>query len=133
MYEYFIGWMTKEIRMFNIFGNNSLDNYYERGNKRLDFEFSVDRLILEAWRDNIIDDKKLSSYDRYLLEFKFLDRGAKKLFGLHYNIVIYDENLDVVYDAQFKTFKALNSNNANRKGQMLLELEYWLSHDWKRD
>ena len=119
--------------MFNIFGNNSLDNYYERGNKRLDFEFSVDRLILEAWRDNIIDDKKLSSYDRYLLEFKFIDRLSKSLFGLHYNIVIYDENLDIVYDAQFKTFKALNSSKENSKEQMLLGLEYWLSLDWRVD
>lgn len=115
-----------------LFPNKNLDSYYERGNKRLDFEFSVDRLILEAWRDNVIDDKKLSIYDRYLLEFKFLDRSAKTLFGLHYNIAIYDENLDVVYDAQFKTFKALINNKVNSKEQMLLGLEYWLSLDWKR-
>ena len=83
--------------------------------------------------DGKISTKKLSSYDRYLLEFKLLDRSAKSLFGLHCNIVIYDENLDVVYDAQFKIFKALNSSKENSKEQMLLGLEYWLSLDWRVD
>lgn len=119
--------------MFNLlFPNKALDDYYERGNNRLDFEFSVDTAILEAWRDGVISTKCLSSYDRYLLEFKCVHRDTKSLYGLNYNIVIYDENLDVVYDAQFKTFKALSSNKVNSKGQMLLELEYWLSHGWKR-
>lgn len=123
--------------MFSLFGfktkaQKSIDAYYQTGKGRLDFEFSVDKLLMEAWRDDVIDDRKLSSYDRYLLEFKFLDRSAKSLFGIHYNIVIYDENLDVVYDAQFKTFKALNSSRVNSKEQMLLELEYWLSHGWKK-
>lgn len=124
--------------MFSLFGfktkaQKSIDAYYQTGKDRLDFEFSVDKLIMEAWRDDVIDDRKLSSYDRYLLEFKHLDRNGKSIFGLWSNIIIYDENLNIVYDAQFKTFKALNTSKENRKGQMLLELEYWLSHDWKRD
>lgn len=124
--------------MFSLFGFKTkaqkfIDAYYQTGKDRLDFEFSVDKLLMEAWRDDVIDDRKLSSYDRYLLEFKHLDRDGKSIFGLWSNIVIYDENLDVVYDAQFKTFKALNSSKENSKEQMLLGLEYWLSHDWKKD
>lgn len=123
--------------MFNIFGfktkaQKSIDNYYQTDKDRIDFEFSVDKLIMEAWRDDVIDDRKLSSYDRYLLEFKHLDRNGKSLFGLWSNITIYDENLDVVYNAQLKSLDALNSSRVNSKEQMLLELEYWLSHYWER-
>lgn len=116
--------------MFELFlPNKALDKYYETSSERIKFEFSVDNMILNAWKDGKIDDKYLSSYDRYLLEFKHLKLEGNSIYGLWSNIIIYDENLDVVYDAQLKTFKALNSKRP--KGQMLLELEYWLSHDWR--
>lgn len=118
--------------MFNIFGNNKFENYQQRKLDRMLFEMNVDTTIFEGIVRNNITSEYLSSYDRYMLEFKNLDRDGKSIFGLWSNIVIYNENLDVVYDAQFKTFKALNTSKENRKGQMLLELEYWLSHDWKR-
>lgn len=118
--------------MFNLFGNNKFKSYQQRKLDRINFESCVDSYIFKAWKlDGKISTKKLSSYDRYLLEFKHLDRDGKSIFGLWSNIVIYDENLDVVYDAQFKTFKALNSSRVNSKEQMLLELEYWLSLDWR--
>lgn len=119
--------------MFNIFGDNKFKSYQQRKLDRMLFEMNVDTKIFEGVVRNNITSKYLSSYDKYLLEFRWLDRDFKEDYGLSYNIVIYDENLDVVYDAQFKTFKALNASKENRKGQMLLELEYWLSHDWKRD
>lgn len=122
----------QEYTMFELLlPNKALDNYYKTVSERIDFEFNVDTLIMSAWKEGKIDGKYLSSYDRYLLEFKHLRLEGNAKFGLFSNIIIYNENLDVVYDAQFKTFKALNSSRP--KGQMLLELEYWLSHDWKRE
>lgn len=119
--------------MFNIFGNNKFENYQQRKLDRMLFEINVDTKIFEGVIRNKLTSKYLSTYDRYLLEFRWLDKDFKEDYSLPTNVIIYDENLNIVYDAQFKTFKALNSNKANSKGQMLLELEYWLSHDWKKD
>lgn len=119
--------------MFNLFGNSKFESYQQRKLDRMLFEMSVDTTIFEGVIINNITSKYLSTYDRYLLEFRWLDRDFKEDYGLSYNIIIYDENLDVVYDAQFKTFKALNSSKENSKEQMLLGLEYWLSLDWRAD
>ena len=119
--------------MFNIFGDNKFESYQQRKLDRMLFEMNVDTTIFEGVIRNNITSEYLSTYDRYLLEFRWLDKDFKEDYGLSTNVIIYNENLCIVYDAQFKTFKALNTSNVNRKGQMLLELEYWLSHDWKRD
>jgi len=118
--------------MFNLFGNNKFENYQQRKLDRMLFEMNVDSKIFEGIVRNKLTSKYLSTYDRYLLEFRWLDKDFKEYYGLSSNVTIYDENLDVVYDAQFKTFKALNNSKGNSKEQMLLGLEYWLSLDWKR-
>lgn len=115
----------------SIFEEDPLDRYLRRAAERINFETCIDSYIINAWRDGVINHKKLSTYDRYLLEFKFLEVNKDSRFGLHYNITIYNQDLDIVYDAHYKEFKALNSSKINSKEQMLLELEYWLSLDWE--
>lgn len=117
--------------MFNLLKKSPIEDYQERASERINFEACVGSYILQAWLDGTIDDRKLNSYDRYLLEFKHLNRGGKSIFGLWCNIVIYDGNLAVVYNAQRSILKALNSSKVNSKEQMLLVLEYWLSLDWE--
>ena len=85
------------ILMLNLLKKNQTENYQERTIKKISLEFSVDMMILSAWRDGIINNKKLSTYDRYLLEFIYLGVETESPSGLSTNIVIYNQDLSLIH------------------------------------
>lgn len=121
--------MLKTIK--SIFGKSDFEMYQQRMSRNLEFMCAVDKKIIKGWSNKELSSKYLSSYDRYLLEFKWVF-DLKSNYGLGSNVTIYDENLDAVYDAQLKAYEAIREGE-HAMGQMLLELEYWLSLDWKLD
>lgn len=120
--------------MFNIL-KPKLMRDYERANKirdtKLQFKRELEEMVHEAWDNKTIYEGELLSCDRYTLEFISLIMEATTVFSPLVRFIVYDDNLHIVYNLQDRIFNIM-SNQEPMSRQRMLELEYWLSHDWKR-
>ena len=121
--------------MFNLF-KGRWEREYERITENLDKKVKFKR-ELEDMVYNVLDNIEMSDgdlvySDRYTLEYRDLVMGATSVSSPLVKFDVYDEDLNIVYRLQDRVFDIM-SNQAPISRQMLLELEYWLSHDWKRD
>ena len=121
--------------MFDLF-KGRWEREYERITENLDEKVKLKReleqMLHDAWKDGSIYEGELSFSDRYVLDFKSLAMEATSIFSPLVKFDVYDEDLNIVYRLQDRVFDIM-SNQAPMSRQRMLELEYWLSHDWKRD
>lgn len=121
--------------MFNIF-KGGWQREYERVTEKLDekvnFKRELEQMLHDAWEGGVIYEGELAFSERRMLEFNSLALEATTVFSPLVRFIVYDENLNIVYNLQDRIFNIM-SNQEPMSRQRMLELEYWLSLDWKRD
>lgn len=121
--------------MFDIFKpkwQRGRERIAEDLDKKVKFKRELEQMLHDAWDSDIIYEGELAFSGRYVLEFNSLALEATTVFSPLVRFIVYDENLNIVYNLQDRIFNIM-SNQEPMSRQRMLELEYWLSLDWKRD
>lgn len=121
--------------MFNIFTpkwKRGILKLQEERSQMLSYRSDLADLLFGALGEKVFSDKYLSTYDRYTLEFVIEIDNKWSDNGLYFNLRIYNQYLDVVYNFNNRLYD-VESGDIKTMEQRKLELEYWLSLDWRKD
>ena len=118
--------------MFSIFSRKVRKKIEKLNEERiviLEHRSNQEDLVIKAWQNKVFSDKYFSNYGRYTLEFIFRTDNRWSDDGLYYNLLIYNKNLDVVYNFKDRLYD-FERDDVHTMNQRRLELEYWLGLDW---
>ena len=123
--------LLRETTVFSIFSRKvrkKLEKLQEEDRILREHRYNQEGIVIKAWKNKVFSDKYLSVYDRYTLEFVFRTDNQWSDDGLYYNLLIYNQDLDVVYDFKRRLYD-FESDDVFTMNQRRLELEYWLNDE----